>query len=76
MALLIVGVTLQCIDSLCLIIIICVNIICVSVSLDRGRGRLEEKERELMSEVRDMRSRLARENRTKRPPPAFSVHGS
>ena len=41
----------------------------VTVSLDRGRHEFENRERELMDDVRRMRQKLARESRMKRPPP-------
>ena len=40
-----------------------------SVSLDRGRGGFDDNERTLMTDVRELRSRLAREGRERRPPP-------
>ena len=41
----------------------------LSVSFERNRRAFDEKEIALLNEVRQMRQRLATENRSKRPPP-------
>ena len=44
----------------------------VLVSLDRGRARFDEGEKELMSEVRRLRSKLALDSRNRKPPTTSS----
>ena len=39
-----------------------------AVSLDRGRSEFDESERQLMSEVRRLRAKLAAESRHRKPP--------
>jgi len=42
-------------------------------SLDRGRGQLETEERDLMADVRKLRSKLAQDGRNTRPPPNYTA---
>ncbi len=45
-----------------------------SVSLDRGRHTFEERERQLMAEVRGLRRQLASDNRRQHPPPEYTLY--
>ena len=51
-----------------------VDSVYVSVSFERSRRAFEDQELALLSGVRQLRQKMAVENRTKKAPPPFETH--
>ncbi|XP_022110493.1 TBC1 domain family member 31-like isoform X2 [Acanthaster planci] len=47
----------------------------IPISLDRGRDTFEQREKNLMRQVQELRKKIAMETRQQHPPPSFDVDG-